>query len=127
MVQAASEDVRIRAVDDRIVRIEPVTAEGSRPRGIWEVEGLALPKALALSRNAVVVAGSLTATEPERAQHALTARSTTDGGILWSHTLPAAPAWWGLATDRSGHVIATLDDGRVRCYAAAKQSSRSAR
>ena len=40
-----------------------------------------------------------------------------DGGrALWTQALPAAPVPWGLAVDRRGRVIVTLDDGRVLCF-----------
>jgi len=39
-----------------------------------------------------------------------------DGHIVWTQKLPAAPVPWGLAVDRLGRVIVTLDDGRVLCF-----------
>ena len=32
--------------------------------------------------------------------------------------LPAAPVAWGLAVDRLGRIIVTLEDGRVLCFGA---------
>ena len=42
-----------------------------------------------------------------------------DGGVMWSHLLPAAPVEWGLAIDRQGRAIVTLADGRILCFGAA--------
>ncbi len=39
-----------------------------------------------------------------------------DGRTLWSHDLSAMPVPWGLAVDREGRVIVTLEDGRLLCY-----------
>lgn len=39
-----------------------------------------------------------------------------DGQIVWTQDLPAAPVAWGLAVDRMGRVIVTLEDGRVLCF-----------
>jgi len=39
-----------------------------------------------------------------------------DGSVMWSHELPAKPVEWGIAVDRDGRVIVSLEDGRVVCY-----------
>jgi len=39
-----------------------------------------------------------------------------DGHIVRTHDLPAAPVPWGLAIDRTGRIIVTLEDGRVLCF-----------
>jgi outer membrane protein assembly factor BamB len=59
--------------------------------------------AFALCRNAVLVA------TPSR----LTALSLESGTPLWTQVLSARPVPWGLAVDRSGRVMLTLEDGRV--------------
>ena len=41
-----------------------------------------------------------------------------DGGVLWSHPLPAEPVEWGLAVDRQGRAVVTLADGRILCFGA---------
>lgn len=71
----------------------------------WEFD---CPKsaALAVCPNAVVVA---TPTE-------VTALSLEDGRVLWKQPLPAAPVPWGLAVNREGKVIVTLEGGRVVCF-----------
>ena len=59
--------------------------------------------ALAVSKNAVLVANR---TE-------LMALNLNGGGILWIQSLPAPPIPWGLAIDRDGRAIISLEDGRV--------------
>ena len=39
-----------------------------------------------------------------------------DGHRVWTQALPAAPVPWGVAVDRMGRVIVTLEDGRVLCF-----------
>ena len=39
-----------------------------------------------------------------------------DGRVLWSQPIPSAPVTWGLAVDRDGRVIVTLEDGKVLCF-----------
>lgn len=71
----------------------------------WEFD---CPKsaALALCPNAVLIA-----TPGE-----LAALSLEDGRVLWKQPLPAAPVAWGLAVNREGKVIVTLEGGRVLCF-----------
>jgi outer membrane protein assembly factor BamB len=59
--------------------------------------------AFALCRNAVLVA------TPSH----LLALSLDDGKPLWTQGLPARPVPWGLAVDRYGRVVLTLEGGRV--------------
>jgi outer membrane protein assembly factor BamB len=61
--------------------------------------------ALAAGRNAVVVA---TATE-------LLVLDLQTGRRLATLPLPAAPVPWGVALDRQGRIIVTLENGQVRC------------
>jgi len=44
------------------------------------------------------------------------ALSLADGGVLWSQPLPAPPVEWGVAVDRDGRVVVTLEDGQVLCF-----------
>jgi outer membrane protein assembly factor BamB len=71
----------------------------------WEFD---CPKsvALAVCPNAVVIA----------TPNELTALSLQGAHVLWKQTLPAAPVPWGLAVNREGKVIVTLEGGRVLCF-----------
>ncbi len=62
--------------------------------------------ALAVCQNAAVVA---TASE-------VTALNLENGKTLWTQPLPCSPVPWGLAVDRNGRVIVTLEDGKVICF-----------
>ena len=77
--------------------------KGQKPG--WEFE---CPKstALAVCPNAVVIA------MPD----AVIALNLQDGRLLWKQPLPAAPVPWGLAVNREGKVIVTLEGGRVVCF-----------
>ena len=44
------------------------------------------------------------------------ALSLEDGRLLWKQPLPAAPVPWGLAVNREGKVIVTLEGGRIVCF-----------
>ncbi len=75
------------------------------PKPSWEFD---CPKstALAVGANAVVIA-----TPGE-----VVALNLNDGRPLWRQPLPAAPVPWGLAINREGKVIVTLEGGRVLCF-----------
>jgi outer membrane protein assembly factor BamB len=66
--------------------------------------------AFALGRNAAVIA---TGSE-------VAALDLGDGRRLWTHRLPAAPVPWGLALDRQGRVVVTLENGQVLGFGATK-------
>jgi outer membrane protein assembly factor BamB len=63
-------------------------------------------RAVAVCGNAAVVAQ----------ESQVVALSLEDGSVMWSQPVPAAPATWGLAIDRDGRVIVTLEDGKVLCF-----------
>ena len=62
--------------------------------------------AIAVCGNAVVVA--------EKSK--IVALNLKNGSLLWSHGLPSPAVSWGLAVDRNGRVVVTLEDGTVLCF-----------
>ncbi len=62
--------------------------------------------AIAVCGNAVVVA--------EKSK--IVALNLKNGSLLWSHELPSPAVSWGLAVDRKGRVVVTLEDGTVLCF-----------
>jgi len=62
--------------------------------------------ALAVCKNAVVVANS----------SEIAALDLKDGRVLWTRPLPSSPVPWGLAVDREGRIVVTLEDGQVLCF-----------
>jgi len=62
--------------------------------------------AMAVSRNAVVIADA----------SQVTALELPTGHQLWRSELPAPPVPWGMAIDRAGRVILTLTNGTVLCF-----------
>jgi outer membrane protein assembly factor BamB len=52
----------------------------------------------------------------------IVALNLKDGGILWSQPVPSPPVPWGLAVDRNGCVIVTLEDGQVLCIGRRRQA-----
>ncbi|OHB69490.1 MAG: hypothetical protein A2V70_10250 [Planctomycetes bacterium RBG_13_63_9] len=118
LVQARSEDVLIRGSGGRIARIDPAAAAQDKPKAIWQSELLKRCEALALGRNAMVIAGTLPSSEPDDPRCAVVAVRVEDGSPLWSRPLPAMPVSWGLALDNAGRIVIALKDGRALCLAA---------
>jgi len=46
----------------------------------------------------------------------IVALNLRDGKVLWSESVPSAPVDLGLAVDRDGRVIVTLEDGQILCF-----------
>ncbi|MFO8011953.1 MAG: PQQ-binding-like beta-propeller repeat protein [Phycisphaerae bacterium] len=46
----------------------------------------------------------------------LAARATGGKAERWHRPLPAAPVRWGVAVDRDGRIVVSLEDGRVVCF-----------
>ena len=61
---------------------------------------------MAVCSNAVVVAK----------KSEIVALNLKDGSILWSESVPSAPVSWGLAVDRNGRTVVTLEDGQILCF-----------
>ncbi|NQT02925.1 MAG: hypothetical protein HQ580_12935, partial [Planctomycetes bacterium] len=90
---------------------------GIRDKPIWSYD-CKDSVALAVCSNAVVVAK----------KSEIVALNLKDGSVLWSENISSSPVNWGLAVDRDGRVIVTLEDGQVLCFGgtglAAAQTSR---
>ncbi|MBI4657406.1 MAG: PQQ-binding-like beta-propeller repeat protein [Verrucomicrobia bacterium] len=97
-----------RRADDK--RADRFLAAWGRPRAqgpdpLWEFESKE-SVAVALANNALVVA------RPSE----IAALSLENGRPLWAQALPGTPVPWGLAVDRNGRVIVTLEGGQVLCF-----------
>ena len=79
---------------------------------LWEIdcEGAV---ALARCKNAVLFAGN-----PDEGNASIEALDIQSGKRLWrwSPQLPSSPVPWGLAVDRDGRIMVTLEDGQVLCF-----------
>jgi len=49
------------------------------------------------------------------------ALNLSDGSVLWSEAVPSVPVDWGLAIDRDGHIIVTLENGQVLSFGRSRQ------
>ena len=89
----------------RISTWKSAYAVGIKDKPLWSYD-CKESVALAVCRNAVVIANR---TE-------IIALGLKDGEVLWSQSVPTHPVPWGLAVDRNGRIIVTLEDGQVLCF-----------
>jgi outer membrane protein assembly factor BamB len=118
LLQTAAGDVSLSygPHDSRVSLFPAKTGAVPMARPTWTQRPLNRVMGLAVSANAIVLAGVKDgAKQTEAATYHAMALSLKDGSTLWSETLPSAPAPWGVAVDRAGRVIVSLEDGRVVC------------
>ncbi|MEQ8786887.1 MAG: PQQ-binding-like beta-propeller repeat protein [Pirellulaceae bacterium] len=119
-LQASRDGATVRATFNRVVRLGAAAKRDAKqdaePIGVWQTAAFSDPRALAITQNAVVVAGQLAGEDDQgEATFAVSSFDLAGGDTLWTAPLPAAPVSWGLAVDRAGRVVVTLVDGRVVC------------
>lgn len=98
-------------------------AESRDPKGrtkfAWSAKPTLETNAVLLFKDAILVAGvDRAGTGADvKTTGALAALSLADGKIAWKTALPGAPSGWGLARDKDGRILVTLQDGRTLCFA----------
>jgi len=94
---------------------------GAQAKPVWAAKPFPENAAVAVARNAVVVAGVdrrfETPDAPPQETYGVAAVSLEDGRLLWQHSLPAGPVSWGIAIDRDGRILIAVRDGRILCLA----------
>jgi outer membrane protein assembly factor BamB len=116
LVLAEHGETMVRDLGGRVTRVTAESVLDKKPKILWQSHHLRQTCALALGSNAVVVAGELADGDQAAPAYAVAALSLDDGGLIWSRPLPEQPAWWGLATDKTGRIFVSLLGGRVLCF-----------
>jgi hypothetical protein len=96
--------LRQRVLNPRDPLVVDWAGLGVQEKPVWSYD-CADSVAIAVCSNAVVIA------EKSR----IVALNREDGRLLWSCSVPASPADWGLAVSRDGRVIVVLEDGQILC------------
>ncbi len=95
-------------------------AEGERPRPAWKRQPFQENIAVEVAQNALVVAGTDRRFgrdgDPPLEAHGITALDLKNGKPLSKHSLPAGPVSWGIAIDREGRILVSLQDGSLLCF-----------
>jgi outer membrane protein assembly factor BamB len=68
--------------------------------------------AMAVCKNAVVIAN----------KSEIVALSLKDGSVLWTQPVPSSPVPWGLAVDRNGNVVVSLENGQILYFGRRRQA-----
>jgi outer membrane protein assembly factor BamB len=84
---------------------------GVKDKPLWSYLGKE-SVAVAVSKNAVVIAN----------KSDIVALSLENGQVLWSQPVSSSPVPWGLAVDRHGRIIVTLENGQVLCFGHRRQA-----
>ncbi|HHM12242.1 MAG TPA: hypothetical protein ENJ16_01715, partial [Planctomycetaceae bacterium] len=116
-LQAGQPPEEVRATTGKVIRLARPTRSGKRGAA-WEYRGMEDPVALAVTRNAVLVAGQrANSKEPSASApaYALDSLDLATGRLLWSHPLPARPVSWGIAITRASDIVVALTSGTVVC------------
>jgi outer membrane protein assembly factor BamB len=97
---------------------DPKLDPPGKPKSVWTAQPFQENAAVAVTKNAVILAGvdRTQLKDGWQTTAGLTALSLTDGKPLWKLPLPAAPVAFGLAVDRDGKILVSLQDGRVMCF-----------
>lgn len=88
------------------------------PGALWHAKGLdgSRVEAIALAQDAVVIACSSPRFRSLVPRYRLCVLDRDSGDILWENDLPGKPCLNGIAIDRDGRILATLEDGRIAAY-----------
>jgi len=89
--------------------------EAFREKATWSKGDLRL-HSLAMTANAVVAVCEQRDEKTKSTGWTLRALDRKTGQALWQHPLPSKPVMGGLAIDRAGRTIVTLNNGRVVAY-----------
>jgi len=110
----------IRALTRALALLPPGQESQPKPKQTWTSRPFQENVAVALSKNAAVVAGAdrrfETPEGPPRETYGIAALDIKSGRPLWKRPLPAAPVAWGIAIGRNSSVLVTVRDGRVICF-----------
>jgi outer membrane protein assembly factor BamB len=90
---------------------------GEKPEARWIDRSHHEVAAVVATKNALLITGlNRSPADPDKIEPALLALDLATGNPLWKQPLPAAPTAWGLAVDRAGQIIVTLQGGQVLCF-----------
>ena len=105
----------IAIYQNTVALIDP-KSDLKKPKSLWRVNPFGENAAVAVGKNAVIVAGvDRDKNEQNKTTAAVCALSLKDGKEMWRYDLPADPVSWGLAVNREGQILVSLQDGRVVC------------
>jgi outer membrane protein assembly factor BamB len=112
---ASGHGLLIRGNGKTIERVVPGETDSVK-RIVWKRNWFTSLDAMVIAKNSIVVAGQMEDTAQDRkVVPAILALDPIDGSVQWAHRLPERVVSWGLAVNRSGHVLVSMANGDVAC------------
>jgi outer membrane protein assembly factor BamB len=101
---------------------DPKPGAQNQPQFKWSRPAFQEYAAVAFTPNAILVSGvDWTGEGPnQRGAGGIEAIDPKEGKTLWRRALPALPTMFGIAVDREGRILVSLQDGRVACLGSPK-------
>ena len=90
----------------------------NQPKFAWSAKPFLETNAVVIAKDAILVAGvdRTGAGDQVKSTGGIAAVALDGGKVFWKRALPAPPSGWGLAVDRDGRILVSLQDGRVVCF-----------
>ena len=104
----------VTIVKSRVVLVGKKRNDKGQPVADWAITPFNDISAIAVTKNAVVVAG--TSRRGKKHQSGLHAYNLVDGKSMWKKPLPAQPVSWGIAIDQQQRVVVSLQNGSVLAF-----------
>ena len=107
---------------DRVGLAEVKANAQNQPQFRWSLQVFQEYSAVVFADNLMLVTGvDWTGQGPnQKGTGGIAAIDLKEQKVVWKRPLPALPSMFGIAVDRDGRVLASLQDGRVVCLEAAK-------
>ena len=109
----------VMVITNGVGLLPPGQISQTPPKPVWAARPFNENVAVAVAKNAVIVMGInrqfADRQAPPEETYGITALDIRTGKQIWQQAISAAPVAWGLAIDREGRVLATLQDGHVLC------------
>jgi len=109
----------IMVITNGVGLLPPGQISQTPPKPTWTARPFNENVAVAVAKNAVIVMGTNRRFADQEAlpeeTYGIAALDIRTGKPMWQRPISAGPVAWGLAIDREGGVLATLQDGRVLC------------
>jgi len=117
LLQAGTGGTVIQGTENAMMRVQLAKSEDEKPKLIWQQNRFIETSAVVVAQNAILAVGSLKNEDAEaKPTPVFEAYNLETGKLLFSHKLPTYAASWGLAVDRTGRSIVTLENGEVLCF-----------
>ena len=107
----------LAVTENRVGHAEPKPDKKGRPKYVWSQQPFQENSAAVLALDAVIVSGvhRTGAGKDVKTTAGICALSLEDGRTIWKEDLPSPSVGFGIAVDRAGRILVSLQDGRLVC------------